>query len=204
MLTYACLLEPLRPTSPPPVLADQHHSGSLCAYCENIATNFREISPYLERGERKRRVKYTRLDSYPDFPNLRTAAEHACSCCALLRYTIRKNWSRRPFTEYGVGDLDDGTPLYSGFLATEWDGEVRIDDLCFARSSTNAGPIEFLTVRIAPSAYSKIKGFRVIEEHDTIDTLNQISAEFVLKVFKPACSSTDFLLLLRSRVRQFG
>ena len=197
MLTYAHLLEPIRPTSPPPVLADQHHCGPLCAYCENIATNFREISPYLGRGERVKRVDYVRLDSYPDFPNLKTTAEQGCACCALLRFTIRQNWSGRPFTEYGVGDLDDGTPLYSGFLATEWDGEVRIDDLCFAKRSTNGGQIEFLTVRIAPSAYSKIKGFRVIEEHDSIDTFNQISAEFVLKVFKPACSSMDFLLLLR-------
>ena len=82
---------------------------------------------------------------------------------------------------------------FSEFLNTEWDGEVRIDDLRFVTSSTVAGQVEFLTVRVGPSAYTKIKGYRVIEEDDSIDTLSQIAAEFVLKVFKPARPSALFL-----------
>jgi hypothetical protein len=138
-------------------------------------------------------VDYVRLDHYPHFPKLTISAEQGCSCCALLRYTITKNWSLRPFTEDGVGDLDDGTRLYSEFLNTEWDGEVRIDDLRFVTSSTVAEQVEFLTVRVGPSAYTKIKGYRVIEDDDSIDTFSQIAAEFVLKVFKPSCSSVLFL-----------
>jgi len=91
-----------------------------------------------------------------------------------------------------IGDLNDGTRLYSEFLNTEWDGEVRIDDLRFITSSTMAEQVEFLTVRVGPSAYTKTKGYRVIEEDDSIDTLGQIAAESVLKVFKPACSSLLF------------
>lgn len=91
-----------------------------------------------------------------------------------------------------MGDLNDGTRLYSEFLNTEWDGEVRIDDLRFITSSTMAEQVEFLTVRVGPSAYTKTKGYRVIEEDDSIDTLGQIAAESVLKVFKPACSSLLF------------
>ena len=189
MLTYACLLEPIRPTSPPPLLSDQQDSKLLCGYCENIATSFQEISGPLKRGERLRPVEYARLDSFPDFPTLKTSAEQGCACCALLRFAIRKNWSLRRFTEYGTGDFDDGTPLYAQFLATEWDGQVRIDDLRFATSSKAAERVEFLTMRIGPSAYSKIKGPRVIGDRDPIDTLNQISTELMLKVFKPARSS---------------
>jgi hypothetical protein len=137
-------------------------------------------------------VEYVRLDHYPHFPKLTTSAEQGCACCALLRYTITKNWSLRSFAEDGVGDLDDGTRLYSEFLNTEWDGEVRIDDLRFMTSSTIAEQVEFLTVRVGPSAYTKIKGYRVIEEGDSIETLSQIAAEFVLKVFKPARTSVLF------------
>jgi hypothetical protein len=190
MLTYASLLEPIRPTSPPPVLADQQDGSPVCDHCEKIASNFRETPGYLERGEHIRRVEYVRHDYYPDFPNLRTSAERGCACCALLRYTIRTNWSLRPFTEHGIGDLDDSTPLYANFLATEWDGQVCIDDLRFTTSSTVAEQVTFLTVSIGPSAYGKNKGFRVIEQYgNDIDTLDQISAEFVLKVYKPARSS---------------
>ena len=91
-----------------------------------------------------------------------------------------------------MGDLGDSTRLYREFLNTEWDGEVRIDNLRFVTSSTVAGQVEFLTVRVGPSAYTKIKGYRVIEEDDSIDTLSQIAAESVLKVFKPACLSVHF------------
>jgi hypothetical protein len=59
-------------------------------------------------------------------------------------------------------------------------------------SSTIAEQVEFLTVRVGPSAYTKIKGYRVIEEDDSIETLSQIAAEFVLKVFKPARTSVLF------------
>jgi hypothetical protein len=201
MLTYAALLEPIRPTSPPPLLSDQLDTNPVCDYCENIASNFREISGCLKKGERIRPVEYVRLDYYPDFPNLKTSAEQGCGCCALLRYTIRKNWSLRPFTEYTVGDLNDSTPLYANFLAAAWDGQISIDGLRFMTSSTVAEQVTFLTVRIGPSAYSKTKGYRVIDEYrDTIDTLDQISAEFVLKVYKPACSS-DFSLTFRGRQR---
>jgi hypothetical protein len=192
MLTYRCLVEPIRPTSPPPVLSDQHDSDALCDYCQNIAKNFQEISGWLKRGERIRPVEYVRLDHYPHFPKLTTSAEQGCACCALLCYTITKNWCLRSFAEDGVGDLDDGTRLYSEFLNTEWDGEVRIDDLRFMTSSTIAEQVEFLTVRVGPSAYTKIKGYRVIEEDDSIETLSQIAAEFVLKVFKPARTSVLF------------
>jgi hypothetical protein len=192
MLTYRCLLEPIKPTPPPPVLSDQQDSNTLCDHCQNIAKTFREISEWLKRGERIRRVEYARLDHYPHFPKLATSAEDGCACCALLRYTITRNWSLRQFTEDGVGDLDDGTRLYSDFLDTGWDGEVRIDDLRFVTSSTIAGQVEFLAMRVGPSAYTKIKGYRVIEEDDGIDTLSQIAVEFVLKVFKPACPSVLF------------
>ena len=189
MLTYASLLEPIRPTSPPPVLSDQEDTNALCDYCENIAANFRQLSGYLKRGERIKPVNYVRLDHYPDFPDLKASAERGCACCALLRYTIRNNWSYRPFTEHGVGDLNDSTPLYANFLAAEWDGLVSVDDLYFATSSTVAEQVEFLNVRIGPSAYSTIKGPRVIRYRDPIDTINQISAEFVLKAYKAGCSS---------------
>ena len=89
--------------------------------------------------------------------------------------------------------MDDGTRLYSEFLNTEWDGEVRIDDLRFVTSSTVTEQVEFLAMRVGPSAYTKIKGYRVIEEDDSIDTLSQIATEFVLKVFKPPCPSLLFL-----------
>lgn len=132
-----------------------------------------------------RPVDYVRLDFYPDFPNLKTSAEQGCACCALLRYSIRKNWSLRPFTEYRVGDLDDSMPLYANFLATEWDGQISIDVVGFLLSSTVAGQVTLLSVRIGPSAYSKIKGVRMIDDnHDTIDTVDQISAELMLKVYK--------------------
>jgi hypothetical protein len=86
--------------------------------------------------------------------------------------------------------LDGSTPLYAKFLATDWDGQVTIDDLRFMTSSTVAEQVIFLTLRVAPSAYNTVKGFRVIEYYeDTIDTLDQISAEFMLKVYKPAGSS---------------
>jgi hypothetical protein len=190
MLTYACLLEPIQPTSPPPLLSDQQDDKSLCNYCESIATSFQVLSRRLKSGERTISVEYVRHDYYPDFPNLRTSAERGCACCVLLRYTIRKNWSLRPFTEHGVGDLDNSTPLYANFLATEWDGQICIDDLRFTMSSTVAEQVTFLAVSIGPSAYRTIKGFRVIERYgDNIDTLNQISTEFVLKVYKPARSS---------------
>jgi hypothetical protein len=137
-------------------------------------------------------VEYVRFDHYPHFPQLTTSTEQGCACCALLRYTITKNWSLRSFTEEGVGDLGDSTRLYREFLNTEWDGEVRIDNLRFLTSSAVARQVEFLTVRVGPSAYTKIKGYRVIEEDDSIDTLSQIAAESVLKVFKPACPSVHF------------
>jgi hypothetical protein len=190
MLTYAALLEPIRPTSPPPLLSNQQGPNQLCSVCESIASNFREISGYLKRKEHIRPAEYVRLDFYPDFPNLKTSAEQGCACCALLRYAIRKNWGLRPFTEHGVGDLNDSTPLYANFLATEWDGQISIDDLRFNTSAVLAEQATFLFVRIGPSAYSKIKGSRVIEEYrDTIDTLNQIYTQLVLKVYKPACLS---------------
>lgn len=195
MLTYRSLLEPIRPTSPPPLLSDQPDTASLlCEHCEKIASHFREISAYVRRKERIRPAEYVRLDYYPNFPNLKASAERGCTCCALLRYTIRQNWSLRAFTEYGVGDLDGSTPLYAKFLATDWDGQVTIDDLRFVTSSTVAEQVTFLTLQVAPSAYNKVKGFRVIAYHeDTIDTIDQISAEFVLKVYKPASSSTSLL-----------
>jgi hypothetical protein len=152
----------------------------------------------VRRNERIKPVEYVRLDYYPDFPTLKASAERGCACCALLRYTIRWNWSLRAFTEYRVGDLDGSTPLYAKFLATDWDGQVTIDDLRFVTSSAVAEQVIFLTLRVAPSAYNTVKGFRVIEYHeDTIDTLDQISAEFMLKVYKPAGSSTSLVRLWR-------
>jgi hypothetical protein len=195
MLTYRCLLEPIRSTLPPPVLSDQQDSNAVCDYCQNIVTNFQEISGWLKRGERIRPVEYVRFDHYPHFPQLTTSAEQGCACCALLRYTITKNWGLRPFTEDGVGDLRDSTRLYREFLNTEWDGEVRIDNLRFITGSTVTGQVDFLTVRVGPSAYTEIKGYRVIDEDDSIDTLSQIAAESVLKVFKPTCPSVHFFNL---------
>jgi hypothetical protein len=195
MLTYRSLLAPIRPTSPPPLLSDHTDTARrLCEYCNKIAFHFREISGYVRRKERVKPVEYARLDYYPNFPNLKAAAERGCACCGLLRYTIRQNWSLRAFTEYGVGDLNGSTPLYAEFLATAWDGQITIDDLRFVISSTIAEQVKYLTLRVTPSAYNKIKGFRVIEHHqDTIDTLDQISAEFVLKVYKPTSSSASLL-----------
>lgn len=190
MLTYTSLLEPIRPTSPPPLLSDQTANNCVCHHCERIVSTFQEISSHLQRKGCIAPVEYVRLDYYPDFPNLKTSAQQGCSCCALLRYTVRKNWSLRSFTEHGVGDLNGSTPLYADFLATEWDGQVSIDTLRFVTSATIAGQVKFLTVRVGPHAYSKIKRFRVIEEYgDAVDTIDQISAEFVLKVYKPASSS---------------
>lgn len=195
MLTYASLLKPIRSTSPPPVLSDQRESNFLCDYCENIASSFREISRYMKRGERIKDIEYVRFDFYPDFPNLRTSAQRGCTCCALLRYTIRKNWSQRPFTEHRVGDIIDSMPVYTNFLAAEWDGQICIDTLYWATSSAVAQQVEFLTVNLGPSAYRQIKNVRVVEHDDPIDTLDRISVEFMMKVYKPACSSTFSLKL---------
>ncbi len=190
MLTYASLLKPIRCTSPPPVLSDQNDTNSLCDYCANIASSFLEISEHLKQGGRTKHIEYVRFDFYPDFPNLRTAAVRGCTCCALLRYTIRKNWSHRPFTEHRVGDIIDSMPVYTNFLATEWDGQISIDNLSWLTSSAVAQQVEFLSLSLGPSAYRQIKEVRTIEHDDSIDTLDQISVDIMMKVYKPACSAT--------------
>ena len=141
-----------------------------------------------------KKVEYVRFDYYPDFPNLKTSAERGCTCCALLRYTIRKNWSHRPFTENGVGDIVDSMPLYTNFLAAEWDGQISIDNVGWSTSPAIAQQVEFLNVEIGPSAYRQIEGVRLINHDDPIDTIDQISVVFMMKVYTPACSSTFFFL----------
>ena len=192
MPTYASLLKPIRSNSPPPVLSDQHDGNFLCDYCEKFASSFRKIAEHLKPGERIKKVEYVRFDYYPDFPNLKTSAERGCTCCALLRYTIRKNWSHRPFTENGVGDIVDSMPLYTNFLAAEWDGQISIDNVGWSTSPAIAQQVEFLNVEIGPSAYRQIEGVRLINHDDPIDTIDQISVVFMMKVYTPACSSTFF------------
>ncbi|KAM5369643.1 hypothetical protein ACJZ2D_008902 [Fusarium nematophilum] len=87
-------------------------------YCESVARY--QISASFER-----------VDTFPDFPELKALAKAGCSFCYLLRKTIRSSWTTIPMLDLGMFVLADDVGSYSELLSTGWDMKVKIDNPVF-------------------------------------------------------------------------
>ncbi|KAK1749897.1 heterokaryon incompatibility protein-domain-containing protein [Echria macrotheca] len=74
---------------------------------------------------------YERVDSYPDFPSLKTSSRNGCGLCWIIRKALRSSWAVRPMEEWGVGPLEEDNDEFADLLSEPWDGKVRIFNLSF-------------------------------------------------------------------------
>lgn len=69
---------------------------------------------------------YERVDTFPDFPDLKASAKAGCDLCRLFRRTIRAGWAVHPMEELGLGPLRENDGLWDDLFEETWDQKVKI------------------------------------------------------------------------------
>jgi hypothetical protein len=132
--TYRVLIQPIPPSSNIfSVSLESEPAGTPCAHC----TKLQPARHLIKIGLIK--TSYSRIITYPQFPELKESARDGCNFCRLLRRTIRARWSDRPMEESGVGVLNEKEGWWDDLFVAPWDCKILVNDASFVAASTMGG-----------------------------------------------------------------
>lgn len=100
-------------------------ASKLCEHCRAVVPDRTKLS------RNKIPTEFERVDTFPDFPELKASGKAGCELCRLLRKTVRSTWSSQPFLESDYSTIAEGELEWERLLDSEWDGKVKIHRLRF-------------------------------------------------------------------------